>query len=183
MKNALTILGLFTFSISSLIAQTLPFDTETGRIIFTEVVYINDSTRTKDELYSIAREWFAKSFKDSQNVLQMEDKAFGKLIGKGSAVIQKTSFLGESNVDFTISIYLKDGRYKYVIADLNHVYPNGSVYGGALEDDKPDCSGFTMMKKGWVQVKEQTESAINSLINDLIITMNKKTDNASDDEW
>lgn len=59
----------------------LPIDNETKLITYSEVIIL-DSTVNKSELYSRAREWFAKAFKSSKNVIQMDDKENGKIIGK-----------------------------------------------------------------------------------------------------
>src|SRR5690606_790856 len=94
-------------------------------------------------LFTKAREWFTKSFTSSKSVLELEDKEAGKLIGKGtiravteesmndnefikrkgmvSKKIREQKNKGDvGTVSFTISIYIKDGRYKYEINDLFH---------------------------------------------------------------
>lgn len=181
MKIFKIIIGLLVISSNTLNAQNLPLDEKTGKITFTEVVTVDDSTATKDQLYSRAREWFARTFKSSQNVLQMDDKELGKLIGKGNFSIIPGLYLTDSRVDFTLSIYLKDGRYKYELTDFNHVSYKSGYSGGALEDEKPNCGNFNMMKKGWIDVKEQAQSNANAIIADLKLTMNKKADIESDD--
>ncbi len=183
MKIVTIIIGLLLINTTLLIAQDLPIDNETGKITFTEVVYVDDSTTTKDELYSLAREWFAKTFKSSQSVLQMDDKELGKLIGKANFSINRTAYLTDSYVDFTISIYLKDGRYKYQITDFNHVSYKSGFSGGAIESKKPDCGNFNMMKKGWLQVKQQTKTTVEALIIDLKETMNNKSISSDNEDW
>ena len=92
-------------------------------------------------------------------------------------------YLLDAHVDFTISIYIKDKRYKYVVTDFNHVSNKNGFSGGALEDDKPDCGSFNMVKKGWLQVKQQTKSTMDRLIDDLKKTMNRKLSNTEDEDW
>lgn len=183
MKTLTTVIGLVAISTNLLTAQDLPIDKKTGTITFTDVVYVDDSTTTKDQLYSSAREWFARTFKSSQSVLQMDDKESGKLIGKGNLPIKGGMYLADGRVDFTISIYLKDGRYKYVITDFNHVSYKKGYSGGALEDVKPDCGTFNMMKKGWLQVKQTTKSTVDNLLADLKKTMNKTATSTDDEDW
>jgi hypothetical protein len=112
------------FSIINLSAQvSLPIDSITQRITYTEIIKL-DSTYTKDQLYSIIREWTSKSFKSSQDVIQMDDKENGKLIIK-ALFPTYYKLLGmnawQGDIYFTFSIYIKDGRYKYEVTNFNHV--------------------------------------------------------------
>lgn len=117
-------------------ASYLPIDKETKLITYSEVV-IMDSTINKNELYSRAREWFAKAFKSSINVIQMDDKENGKIIGKGLTQVYHKSF-GKSypsgNINFTISLYLKDGKYKYEITNFHHTGETNVDSQGNCED-------------------------------------------------
>ena len=55
----------------------LPIDSTTHLITYSEVVKVDGN---KDELYSRAREWFAKTYNSAKNVIQMDDK--DKIVGK-----------------------------------------------------------------------------------------------------
>src|SRR5258708_31294843 len=79
--SVLIFLGLTTKSFGQRETPKLPIDSETNKIMYTEVVKV-DSSVTKDILYSKAREWFAIAFKSSNVVIQLEDKENGKIIGK-----------------------------------------------------------------------------------------------------
>lgn len=105
-------------SISNSQKLILPIDSSTKAISYNEVVPLQGIT--KDQLYVRAREWFAQTFKSAQAVIQMDDKEAGKIIGKGSA---KGSFyylltLFSFSLNYTVSITLKDGRYRYEITDF-----------------------------------------------------------------
>jgi hypothetical protein len=56
----------------------------------------------------------------------MDDKESGKLIGKGFQKINLKS--GRAQMWYTISIYLKDGRYKIEISDFIYKSPTGAQY-------------------------------------------------------
>lgn len=179
----LSAIGILVSNTLSLSAQELPVDQETGKITYTEVVQLENSTASQEQLYSIAREWFATTFNSANNVLQMDDKELGKLIGKANFGIDMTAYQTDSHVDFTISVFVKEGRYKYTITDLEHVSNQSGYSGGALEDDKPDCGGMRMVKKGWVQVKEQTSEKVPLIIADLKATMAGSGNSEPDDDW
>lgn len=97
----------------------LPIDSATNMITYQEVVKVEGAT--KDELYVRAREWFARSFKSSKSVIQMEDKEAGKIIGKGSSSGLYTVLMSTVpyKLDFTVSITVKEGRYRYEISPFD----------------------------------------------------------------
>jgi hypothetical protein len=99
-------------------SQNVPIDSLTNKIVFSEVVKVDSVS--KDELYTRAREWFAKTFKSAQDVLQMDDKESGKLIGKGSSKGVNHLQLSTNSfyLNYMISITIKDGRYRYEVTDF-----------------------------------------------------------------
>jgi CspA family cold shock protein len=111
-----------------------------------------DSLTNKNELFLRAREWFAKTYKSSMNVIQMEDKENGKIIGKALLKVFMTTFvdsqLESGFINYSISIYIKDGRYKYEITDFYHtgMFINSSV--GTSPDGGP-CEKLFNEKKGF----------------------------------
>ncbi len=69
--------------------------------------------KSKDELYAAAKEWFVYAYKSANNVIQLDDPANGKLIGKGTFTVP---YLGELQVvRHTVTIEVKDGKYRYFI--------------------------------------------------------------------
>ena len=113
----------FLFSVTYAFGQKetpkLPIDNSTRKITYTEVVFV-DSLTNKQELFSRAKEWFAKTFQSSTNVIQMEDKEDGKIIGKALLPIYNKTLGDFGHIHYTISIFLKDGRYKYELSDFYH---------------------------------------------------------------
>ncbi len=148
----------------------LPMDNTTGRITFTEVVKV-DSTTSKEQLYSRAREWFAKSYNSSKDVIQMDDKTSGKIVGKAIFKTYLESIIGpytSGNIGYTISVIVKDGRYKYEITDFDHQ--------GLSEYSSFTHSTFTRIEPGPIErflgdtekAKDQWVKQINDNIKPLI---------------
>lgn len=104
-----------------LLAQqiSMPIDSASNLISYQEVVSVEGAS--KDELYIRATEWFAKTFKSAQDVIQMDDKSAGKVIGKGSAKNYYTVLMSpvEYYLNYTISITTKEGRYRYEISPFD----------------------------------------------------------------
>lgn len=88
---------------------------------YSEVVEVPG--KSEGQLYSIAREWFAKSFISENNPLLMDDRISGKIIAKGSIHISESYGIAPVVVDwypnFTIEVSFKDGRYKNEISDIS----------------------------------------------------------------
>jgi len=75
---------------------------------------------SKDELFKRARKWFAKTYNSSKDVLQVNDPSTGELIGKGiMATKAKINRINWNNdVDHTLAVEVKDGRYRITLNGL-----------------------------------------------------------------
>jgi hypothetical protein len=82
---------------------------------YTEVVEIPN--KTADQLYKSAKEWFALTFKSSNDVIQLDDPTEKKIIGKGVTPVNYMSgkYPVTLSMYFTLLIQFKDGRYRYDI--------------------------------------------------------------------
>ena len=92
----------------------LPLNAE-GNIYYEGVVRV-DSTITKTDLYRRGREWFVNTYLDPTEVLQLDDKAEGKMIGPGR--YRYSFFMGvffDIRMLFVLNLDVKDGRYRYRI--------------------------------------------------------------------
>lgn len=84
-----------------------------------------DSTYKKDILYKNSKLFFADAFKSAKDVLQYDDREEGKIIGKGNFKIEggQSVFLSYFTevwiVNFSIELFVKDGKYRYRIYDFN----------------------------------------------------------------
>ena len=162
-------------------AQSLPVDPDTHLITYSEV--IETPGVSKNDLYLRANTWFTRTFKSAKSVLELQDKEAGKLIGKGLIpVIIKVPIMGATDagtVATTITVFCKDGKYKYVIDNLSHERPYGAntqqwVDVGALEKEKPE-SGMMKRpsKKEWNDIKENVDKDLKALAADLKKAMAK----------
>lgn len=137
-----------------------------------EIKIIDSIPATKQELYARARAFIAYSFKNSKNVIQMDDKDVGKIICKGSMTCESKGTLGinyQNNVDFTLTIDVKENRYRGVISDLYHSgLGNAKEYpGGAIENEKPDCGTLFIPKKDWLKMKEAIKNGATRFLGEL----------------
>jgi hypothetical protein len=143
----------------------LPFDATTHQIAYQGVVEVAGAT--KEQLYTRAYEWLAKAYRSANDVIQMQDKEAGRLVGKGTASVRARG-LSAGYVRHTLTIYLKDGRYKYVLTDF--VHESGGmkdVYsGGPLESPKAEILPFGG-KKPWDEVRRDADGDARRLVTDL----------------
>ena len=110
---------------------------------YTEVVDVPG--KTAGQLYSAAREWFAKSYITAENPLLMDDRIAGKIIAKGSIHVIE-SYLPSEFADvpvlivwypnFTIIVSVKDGKYKNEITDISITTGVGENNPGTTEPFK-----------------------------------------------
>lgn len=126
-KNVLTMLLVASFATS--FSQTYQFNPDNKAVQFERVA---EAPGTKDELFKKAKLWVVNTFKSAPAVTQTEDKAEGILVCKGNFDYamdyvyvdgkgrkqKATTSTAVANADFTIKFFLKEGKYKVVITDL-----------------------------------------------------------------
>lgn len=113
--------------------------------------------KSASQLYLSAREWFAESFKSANDVLQMDDKENGKLIGKGSmpvSVQYKSAFNTVPiilHATFTIKVSVKDSTYKYEIGPI--FIDSGGVHSLKEYQDasNPDVARQLLISQGRIK--------------------------------
>lgn len=158
----------------------LPIDSSTGKITYSEVVAMKDSV-SKSELFARAKTCFVNLFKNSKEVIQNEDKENGIIIGKGNIRVNASALGTEvdgGHINFTLTIAVKKGRYKYTFTDFAHE-GNGINLpsGGDLENGKPK----NWRTKIWDSFLSQTDNEVKNMISSIKIEMNKTS--PQNDNW
>src|SRR5690349_1897346 len=111
-------------------------------INFSSVLTV-DSTSQK-ELALRARQWFSNTFKNPKDVLQVNDLDNGEISGNASfqysAVLKSmgVEVMTVSTVTTKISIWTKDGKYKYQIGPFS--VEMTSAYAKGLSQSSPSVS-------------------------------------------
>lgn len=164
-------------------SQTPSLPLLNGKIIYTEVIPIEG--KNQGELHILAREWFAKSYNSANNVIQMDDKESGKIIGKPLMGVYHKGFGQDhpsGDIHYTISINTKDGRYKYEVTEFYHTGNGVGVPAmGACENL------INPKKKRFVKTFDyyllQMDTNVNSLIASLKTAMASETTTTTNEDW
>lgn len=127
-----------------------------GVVAYSNVIQVDSVS--KDQLYARAKRWFVKTYKSANDVIQLDDKENGEIIGKGNFKI--SYYAREPIINHTISILVKDGRFKYIITDL--VYSD-------IQGDKFPIGSFP---KGWFGQKKLYDT-IDREISSIIMSIRK----------
>lgn len=147
-----------------------------GKVVYTGVIKVDSVS--KNELYNRAKLFFVKNYKSANDVLQLDDKETGQIIGKGIFKIPTGTGLmaRTSTVLHRLSITVKDGRYKYEVANLVEVFNTPGVGSGENSID-----GYVLSKKKYSQsfiidVHDYVSKFVQSLIDEMGIKSEKKDD-------
>lgn len=182
MLKRLLVTPLLFLTVTICKSQDLPIDPETKKISYSEVIEIEGVA--KEELYKRAKAWFVTGTGASKLALELEDLETGKLAGKvNSAVSSKNPPAGMFEVGVitnTITILIKDGRYKYVFTDFIH--ESGGVdkviSSGPLEQKKTPAKAITgnmPTQYQWNQIKKETDKRILSQVESLKKALGNKS--------
>ncbi|MEO8086300.1 MAG: DUF4468 domain-containing protein [Bacteroidota bacterium] len=166
MKNLVFFLLIAKNAVSQIV---LPIDTTTGRIAFTDIEVV-DST-SKSDLYTRAKMFCIEKFTNSKNVIQMDDKESGIIIGKYTFTHYITmlgSLQENGQIETTIKIFLKDNKYKCVLTDYIFKYPGFSDH--PMETQYPGSTD-----RRWNYSKQQVKGNATEMLRQLNQAMTKKS--------
>jgi hypothetical protein len=147
---------------------TPPVDTSTLKITYQGVVAIPIS---KAEIYNKALTWFAIIFKDSNKVIQIKDG--DKIIGRFT--IDPNSLI-PGNVSASITILVKDNKYKFIITDFVFDGNGGKFIPWSFDSPSSNRVGITKGYQNKIKQSayKQTEQLIVNL-NDYMIAKQLNT--------
>lgn len=179
MKKSIYFLFFLVIYSTSIIAQDkeaviIPKNSE-GRAEYSEVITIDSVS--KSVLYLGALEWVNKTFKSGKSVIQSTDREGGIIIGKAINPSLSYSNMGikmdGGYFSYTISIYCKDAKYKYVFdnitynagymvlnpgADLAEIFPHN--WTGLFQNNKQN-------RREWKSFQSQADTQFKMIIEDL----------------
>lgn len=168
----------FTITTAQNSYPNLPKDSETGLVLYEEVVEVQGIN--KDSLYNRALNWFYTFYKNPNGVLQEKNQQEGKLFGMPAYKIDKVDEKGIKQkggiVKYSIYVFLKDGKYKYKIEKIHWDMP--SYYGIEKWFDEK-----SPQKKDFVQYLQQTDTYFTDLILSLKQGMLKKPVVKDETKW
>lgn len=143
---------------------------EVGEVEYQSVEIADSMSATA--IYQAVRLWFVETFPDSREVLEVDDKEQGLLIGTGWSNISGGS-VGPYPIDnklwFTLKIEIKEGRYRWKLYNLQRQAPPTSIdyspdkfsLESAYPPGKPP--GDKVNRKFKKSTLENLQSTINSL--------------------
>jgi uncharacterized protein with TBP-like fold DUF4468 len=149
-----------TFTLSIFLIGCAPRMTPKSSNAPFEFTLIDTLQGTKNDIYVRAYEWIAKTFTSAKDVIQMNDKEAGKIIAKAVLVIDGAKnmygVIGKDYIHYTISIDVKDNKYKCVLSDFYHeggIYGNQQCSGGSLDNYSSSCTTWYMTMNRWNSIK------------------------------
>jgi len=176
-------ISLLTFISISAFAQDQPTlilpTNDLGEIIYTEAITL-DSAYTKQTLYSNAIQWTATFYNSSGNVIKNKDPESGvitivALTPTGYNTMGK--YLETGYFEYTLMVYVKNGRYKYEIKNMIYIPHGGNYnYGTANSMYKDERPSF---KKVNTQMLSKMDAGLKALISSL----NKSMRDKANTEW
>ena len=105
---------------------------------------VNVEGATAADLHSRAKAWFANAFKDSREVVHMNDENSKTMIGKGTAKYPE-KYVDGGWFKYTVEISCREGRYRYSVNTISHDNPRvATSYAGGVSGsyELPDFGLF-----------------------------------------
>lgn len=142
----------------------LPLDN--GSVTYTGVVQVDSID--KNTLYTRAKKWFVDNYKSAKDVIQLDDKETGEITGKGNFKINY--YTRDPYISHTISIFVKDGRYKYLITNFSY------------SDNQNEKFTIENFPKSWAG-KKKLYTKVDEEVNSIIVSIEKFMKTKPKDDW
>jgi len=187
MKRIATGLAVICQSIGFVIAQdaATPVPYIDGKVKYSEVIQVEGSSPA--QLYGKAKLWFATAFRSAQDVIQLDDRENGNILGKG--VILKDEQRGLTQIRktwyFTVKVQVKDGRYRAEIYDITYTFemPGNNIGAGVSKINLDEYfqnpkiyEKNGSLKDAAATFASETNDYMNGLLTDLKKSMTEQLD-------
>lgn len=153
MKNSIVLFLLIALAACSSTGMSLKQADKNAQSVFTYDYEIQNVE--KDELWTRARDHFAKVYGDSNSVLKVQDKDSATLIGKGAASWTMMAYRCASQYSF--QFMAKDGKARLQL-ELLYGAPSFSPCSGW---DWPSESGYNEILEHFNRISSELEKALN----------------------
>ncbi|MEO5570032.1 MAG: DUF4468 domain-containing protein [Bacteroidia bacterium] len=161
-------------------AVKMPVNSETKLISYSKVVQADSVD--KNELYMRAFNWAITFYKNPTDVIREKDPAAGKIVCKHRFKItnppNKDGFEKDAGlVIYTLTIQVKDGRYKYDLSEIN--WKTISYYPIERWMDSK-AAGYEKEYDYYLKLTDETAKKV---LTDLETAMTVSTKKVKKDDW
>lgn len=179
------IIALALFLTCHLVQAQVIYDFEKDEALIERVIKAEGVK--SDELYDKAKVWMAKNLKSSDEQILNDDPNKQTLIGTGNLYLPDQTYIREKIVNYKISLYFKDDRFKVIINELVYSWVSVSMdlatrTPGMVNLDESYKRVFSKKKGKKKKVEQQIDEEFEKLLNDLETTLNGK-DEIENDDW
>lgn len=159
-------------------------------LTFSKVIEVENMD--KQSIYLSLRNWISTYYRDSKEVIQMDDRESGIIVGKAIFIfpVKRVAYLAyEGNIWYTIKLLTKDGRFKVEVSNFIHENDPGNAkncrLGLITTDENYTEKGMqkAFHNKMWNEMQEMCKLKSNGIFTELqrvASTMKQQTDDSSD---
>ena len=171
MKNLILILVILTTNmISAQLSEKFPKD-DNGNVVHTKIVTLEN--KSKDQLYILAKMYFAETFKSANDVIQLDDKENGVILGKGitNFMVKSGKYNFNCKMSFTMKVSIKDNKCKLEVynivyndtstAESNYSKEADQTYNNAKQKIKDIMDGYATGTLNFLQKLD--DSVVNTI--------------------
>ena len=182
----ITLILTVVFSLS--VNAQLPIDSETGKVIFSNVIHLDDMT--KEEINKKAKSWIVTTLKSGDNMVELSGTNSDQVVGTGNIDLSNDEIDYSTNetLNFKFIVKCKDGKLKYSIENFNLSFLTGGIAPSLKTTCLENIEPFAPLKKNGQkkkfdierenQIQTVVRKKIELLINDFISYMKK-----TEEDW
>ncbi|BCI62242.1 DUF4468 domain-containing protein [Coprobacter secundus] len=161
------------------------------KLTFSKVIEAKDVDKTS--IYFSLRDWISTYYRDTQEVLQMDDKDAGIIIGKAIFLysMNRPAYSAyDGKIWYSIKLQVKDGRFKAEMSNFVHENEKGNAPACNLglittaENYTDKGMQKSFHNKVWKDIKIKSEQESNNIFSDLEkLAASMKPIKEDSDDW
>lgn len=153
----------------------VPVDSITRKITYEKVVEVKNANAAV--LYKRMNDWFQTFYKNPTEVIRENDSTTFRIVGKPRFRMQNPGSSKEEQVQYTITVGARDGRFKYELTDFN--WKQLSIYPCERWLDTK-AAGYNIQYNDYLR---QLDKTANEVIGSLINATTKEKAVKDKDNW
>jgi len=170
------LLTVISFSIKAQNEWVVPYNAEKKTIIYEEVIQVNNVS--KDDLYKRAIEWINTYFTGGANKISEKDAVNGFIKLKDRTTIfrmEKKTKVVDVVIDYNIEIYLKEGKFKFIVYNFRN-FQGSTSPGIEIWMDPSKCEKEKALER-YTTLNTQVTQMLDNLKQYMLTGSTKKDDN------
>ena len=160
----------------------LPIDPETGKVKFTAIVDIPETS--KDKIYQKVKLWIVSTLKSGDNMVQLSGDNSDQIVGTGNIILDSIEYTQNPCLNFKFIVFCKDNKLKYSIENIILHYDYFVGYTRlTMETGLEEIKSIAPTKKRILEFQKKTSNYLKRVLDNIIVNFITSVKKEENNNW